>query len=235
MTPFSLPAGYRRVRRVHSFAELVATPFADGVNALCWPRDLPGDFGEVVLQLGRGEDLVTLDEARLRALAVSATGRVAVEVLVEDLRLLRDRGLAPVLDCIHGYPRDEEPEVVATDVYSFHADRAPVDADTYLCTYYGPTSEGLGNEEARRHVDIPATRAELLRRFGGQDDEAFAAFLAENCYDLHYAPAPEAQPFAFGLGNLWRIAIAWPGSPVPPCIHRAPATAPGQTRLLLIS
>lgn len=235
MTSFLLPAGAVRVRCVHSFHALVTTPFADGVNALCWPRDLPGDFGEVVAQLGRGEGLASLDEVRLRALDLSAAGRAAVEVLVADLRLLRDHGLAPVLDCIHGYPRDEEAEVVATDVYSFHADRAPVEADTYLCTYYGPASEGLDNAAARRHVDLPATRAELLRRHGGPDDEAFAAFLEENCYDLHYAPAPGAQPFSFGRGNLWRIAIAWPGCPVPPCIHRAPATAPGQVRLLLIS
>jgi hypothetical protein len=235
MTSFPLPAGSARVRRVHSFHELVTTTFADGVNALCWPRALPGDFGEVVAQLGRGEGLASLDEAGLRSLALSAAGRAAAEVLVADLRLLREHGLAPVLDLIHGYPRDGDAEVVATDVYSFHADRAPVETDTYLCTYYGPATEGLDNGAARRHVDIPATRAALLRRHGGADDEAFAAFLEENCYDLHYAPVPGAQPFAFGLGNLWRIAIAWPGCPVPPCIHRAPATAPGQVRLLLIS
>jgi hypothetical protein len=45
-----------------------------------------------------------------------------------------------------------------------------------------------------------------------------------------------AQPFSFGLGHVWRIACEHPGSPVPPCIHRAPETAPGQPpRLLLIS
>jgi hypothetical protein len=45
-----------------------------------------------------------------------------------------------------------------------------------------------------------------------------------------------AQPFSFGLGNLWRIAVDYPGNPVPPCIHRAPTTRPEQrARLLLIS
>jgi hypothetical protein len=58
--------------------------------------------------------------------------------------------------------------------------------------------------------------------------------LNDNCY-LHYASIPLAQPFRFGVGNLWSIAIAYPGSPVPPCIHRAPETLPGQPRLLLIS
>lgn len=123
-----------------------------------------------------------------------------------------------------------------TDVYSFHADSATVEADTYLCSYHQSASEGLRNDEARRRVDIPETRAELLQLFGGVDDGDFLEYLAENCFDLHYAPTPEARPFSFGLGNLWRIAVDYPDSPVPPCVHRAPETRPGQSpRLLLIS
>lgn len=122
------------------------------------------------------------------------------------------------------------------DVYSFHADSAPVAAETWLCTYAGAPSEGLRNDEALRRVDIPATRAELLRCFGGPDGDDFREFLRDHCYDLHYAPTANARPFSFGVGNLWRIAVEYPGSPVPPCIHRAPATLPGQPpRLLLIS
>jgi len=227
---------YPRIKRVSSFQELVATSFADGVNALCWPRSLPGDFGEVVKRLGAGEGITTLDEVRLGGLKLSAKGKEAVGVMLEDLRLLRELGRDPVLNCIDGYPRDEEPGPVATDVFSFHADSASVEADTWLCTYHGPASEGLRNDEAQRKVDVPATRAELLKLFGGADDDVFREFLRENCYDLHYAPLPSAQPWSFGLFNLWRIAVDWPGSPVPPCIHRAPATLPGQPpRLLLIS
>lgn len=235
MTALALPPGYTRIKRVHSFEELVSTPFANGVNALCWERALPGDFGEVVAAVGGGEGIVTLDEERLRALPLSEAGRMASEALLADLRLLRERELDPVLNCIHGYPRDESPEVVRTDVFSFHADSATVAADTYLCTYHGSASEGVGNDEVQRKVDIPAIRAELLRSFGGADDESFRAHLHEHCYDLHYAPTPRARPFSFGLGHFWRIAIEYPGSPVPPCIHRAPATIPGQPRLLLIS
>lgn len=237
MLAFTPPA-YARVRTVRSFHELRATPFADGVNALCWPRALPGDFAAVVARLGDGggAPIVTLDEADLRPLATSAATRVAIDQLLADLRLLRAHGLDPALNCIHGYPRDEAPGPVATDVFSFHADRAPVAADTWLCTYHGPASEGLRNEEARRRVDQPATRAALLHAYGGADDAGFRAHLAEHSYDLHYAPLPTARPYDFGAGNLWRIAIETPGSPVPPCIHRAPATRPGQPpRLLLIS
>ena len=236
MNAFTQPLDYPRIKVVNSFHELATTPFADGVNALCWPRLLPGDFREVVIQLGVGEGLTPLDDTRLQSLRVSAAGRVAVEILLEDQRRLRALDLDPVLNCIDGYPRDEEAGPVPTDVFSFHADSAPVETDTWLCTYHGQASEGLRNDQAQRRVDVPATRAALLQLFGGADHDAFREYLNENCYDLHYAPDPQAQPFSFGLGHLWRIAVDWPGSPVPPCLHRAPATRPGQApRLLLIS
>lgn len=235
MIPFKLPPDYFRIKRVSSFQELISTPFADGVNALCWERVLPGDFGEVVELLGISEGVTPINEARLLALPVSAAGRIAIEFLLEDQRLLREHGAAPILNCFLGYPREEDPQVVSTDVYSFHADSAPVEADTFLCTYHGAPSEGLRNEEAQRRVDHPETRAELLKLFGGPDNDDFREYLTESCYDLHYAAAPSAQPFSFGVGNLWRIAVDYPGSPVPPCIHRAPETLPGQSpRLLLI-
>ncbi len=232
------PSGYHRIRLVQSFEELLATPLDRGVNALCWERTLAGDFAEIVKLLGDGdgEPITTLDAARLRALPASPAGRVAIDHMLADLRLLRERDLDPVLNCIHGYPRDEEPGPVVTDVFSFHADSAPIEAYTWLCTYAGPPSEGLRNEDALRRVDVPATRAELLQLHGGSDDADFALFLRENCYDLHYAAAPGAQPYSFGVGRLWRIATDYPGNPVPPCIHRAPATRPGDpARLLLIS
>lgn len=260
------------IKRVASFEELAGTGLADGVNALCWERTLAGDFGEVVAKLVAEEEhrcgllaaqclspvlarhssrnqgkegIVTVDEARLQSLALSPAGRVAVGVILADLRLLREQERDPVLNCIHGYLRDEEPGPVATDVFSWHADSAPVEADTWLCTYHGSPSEGLRNEEALRRVDIPATRAELLTLYGGADDEGFREFLREHCYDLHYTPGPGAQPYSFGVGNLWRIACEYTGPSlprhssqerrrVPPCVHRAPATIPGQPRLMVI-
>jgi len=236
MTAFALPPGYPRIKVVSSFQELVTTSFAGDVNALCWPRSLPGDFGEVVQHLAAGEGVTTLEDAALQRLPVSAAGQAAIDLLLADQRLLRAHDRDPVLNCIHGYPRDENPGPVSTDVFSFHADSAPVGADTWLCTYLGSASEGLRNDEARRRVDIPETRAELLRLFGGKDDDGFREYLKENCYDLHYAPIPKARPFSFGLANLWRVAVEYPGCPVPPCIHRAPETFRGQPpRLLLIS
>ena len=236
MMSLNLPTDYPRIRRVQSFQELVSTPFSGDVNALFWERSLPGDFGEVVERLGAGEGIVTLEETLMRSLPVSEAGRVAIEVLLGDQQLLREHGLAPVLNCIHAYPRDEQPGPVATDVFSFHADSAPMEADTWLCTYYGAPSEGLRNDQAQRRTEQPETRAQLLQLYGGQDDAGFRDFLSEYCYDLHYAAVPPAVPFSFGPGNLWRIAVEWPGCPVPPCIHRAPAGLSGRSpRLLLIS
>lgn len=243
----SLP-DYHRIRHVGSFAELAAARFTDGVNAFCWPRTLAGNFAEVVRALGDAqnirddEGIDVIDEERLAGLALSAQGREAVAAIVQDLKWLRELERDPALNCIHGYARDEAAGPVATDVFSWHADSAPVEADTWLCTYHGSPSEGLRNEDAVRRVDIPATRAELLALYGGNDDAGFREFLHEHCYDLHYAPksgvaespSGAGSVYSFGHFNLWRIAVDWPGSPVPPCVHRAPATIPGQPRLMVI-
>ncbi len=228
---------YFRIKTVHSFAELAATPFANGVNALCWPRVLAGDFGEVIEKLGGEKEILAIEEEQLLSLPVSAAGRTAIDIMLDDLRKLREEERDPVLNCIHRYPRDESAGPLRTDVFSFHADSAPVEADTWLCTYHGPASEGLRNEDALRRVDVPETRAELLKFLAAEEDDAeFREAQREHCYDLHYAPLPQARPYSFGVWNLWRIAVDWPDSPVPPCLHRAPETLPGQPpRLLLIS
>lgn len=236
MAALSLPTDYPRIRQVGSFDELISTPFGNGVNALCWPRTLTGDFSDVVRHLALDDDLTTLDEEILLALPLSEAGQIAVAILLRDLRSLRDLELDPVLNAITAYPRDEEPGAIPVDVYSFHADSAPVVAETWLCTYHGAPSEGLRNDEGIRRLALPGMREILLADYGGTDDEGFTDYLSEHCYDLHYAPLPAAQPFSFGVGHLWRIAVDYPGSPVPPCLHRAPESLPGDpVRLLLIS
>lgn len=226
----------RCIRRVGSFAELVSTPFADGINALCWPRLLAGDFSEIAARVGPLTKIRSLDEDDLLALELSPNGQIARDTLVADLRLLREAGLAPELNLIPAYPRSAPDELVPTDVYSYHADSADSPIDTFLCSYTVAASEGLAPADALRCADLPATRARLLAAFGGADDATFDQWLAENFFDLHYVVADGARPFDFGLGNVWRIATDYPGSPVPPCVHRAPETSPGQPpRLLLIS
>ncbi len=226
---------YPRIKIVSSFDELVNTPFADGVNALCWRRTLVGDFAQVTAHINASDDIVTLDPESLGDIRkrLSSAGQAAVDAMLADYALLEERGLDPCLDCIPAYPRDGVADVLRTDVYSFHADRAPVQADTYLCTYIGASSEGLPNEHAVRHVDIAQTRAALRAQCDNGD---FDEYLREHSYDLHYRASDDAGIYQFGVGNLWRIAIEYPGCPVPPCIHRAPEQkANDAARLLLIS
>lgn len=235
MTPFNLSPTESRIWEVGSFEELAESSFENGINAFCWRRSLSGDFAEVVASLDAQAGLTQVEISRLESLSLSPAGHLAVAMMRQDFHRLQKLEREPVLNLIDGYPHDEEAGPVATDVMSFHADSAPVEADTWLCTYHGAPSEGLRNEDARRKINIPAIRAELLKEYGGPDDGDFAEYLQDCCYDLHYAPSPEAQPYSFGLGNLWRIAIDWPGSPVLPCIHRAPLTQPGDpVRLMLI-
>ncbi len=266
---FTVP-DYFRVKEVTGFAELAARPFADGINALCWPRTLSGDFASVVQLLDRqrrapdllmpgldalrpgsldqnpseNEGLTSIEPTALECLlnlppssfVLKPATRAAINVLLEDLRLLRDLNRDPVLNLIHGYSRDDTDSPVRTDVFSFHADSAPIAADTWLCTYHGPPSEGLRNDDAVRKIDVPEIRAELLTLHGGDDDEAFREFLQENHFDLHYAAIAGAPPYSFGHFNFWRIACDYPGAPVPPCIHRAPSPSQDDPpRLLLIS
>jgi hypothetical protein len=228
-------AMFPQVLVVDTFQQLLETPLEGEVNALCWRRSLKGDFGEVAARLEVGQGITTLDEGQLRALELSPAGREAVEVMLEDAARLEAAGLEPVLDCVNGYVPRTEPGLLRTDVCSFHADSATAEADTFLCTYLGASTEAVRNIDALRHVDRAETRAMLLKAYGGPDDEGFADFLADHFYDLHFHVKPDAPRYSFGVGHLWRVALVHPESRTLPCIHRAPDPVPGQRRLLLIS
>ena len=233
-TSFTLPV-HPSIRVVDSFDQLFSTPLCDGVNALCWPRCLPGDFEEVARLLNVPKGITHLSEEELHELKVSPAGGEAVKAMLQDLRRLQEHGLDPVLDCVNGYTHPLEPPYQRTDVCSWHVDSATAEADTWLCTYHGACSEGLFPEDAIPRVELPEARAELLGLFGGQDDDSFREWLSEHFHDLHFAMREGARPYAFGHGNLWRIATRHPEVAVPPCVHRAPDPVAGQKRLLLIS
>ena len=223
------------IRLVSSFDELLSTPLRDGVNAVCWLRHLAGDFVEVARMLPMPPGITHLAEEDFTSLELSAEGRLAADQMLEDLHLLQEHGLDPVLDSVNGYTHPIEPPHQRTDVCSWHVDSATAEADTWLCTYHGASSEGLFPEDAIPRIEVPEARAELLRLFGGRDDETFTEWLEEHFHDLHYAARAGARPYAFGIGNLWRIATRHPEVAVAPCVHRAPDPVPGQQRLLLIS
>ncbi len=221
------------IHRVTNFQDLVSTPFHGEMNAICWTRTLSGDFSEIVQKIELNENMAELDEELLRALSLSEQGQLARTILLNDLQLLKAQGVSPILNLIRCYDRDESFPFFPTDVYSFHVDRSPVPTDTFLCTYYGESSEILPNAQAEQKVLLPEIRDALKKLYNGAD-EGFESFLNEHFFDLHYQAKPKAQPFSLGLGHLWRLAVDHPESQAAPCIHRAPREKAGESRLLLI-
>ncbi|SDG15027.1 DUF1826 domain-containing protein [Chitinophaga filiformis] len=222
-----------QIHCVTNFQDLVATPFNGQINAICWTRKLTGDFGEIVEKVVPSGNITTIEQEELRALQLSEQGQLAREILLNDWQLLEAHGASPILNVIKYYDRDDTYPFFPTDVYSFHVDRSPIPTDTFLCTYYGASSEILPNSQGEKKVLIPEIRDELKKLYHGAD-EGFESFLSEHFFDLHYQAKPGAHPISLGLGHLWRLAVDHPDSQVPPCIHRAPKEKPGQNRLLLI-
>lgn len=221
-----------QIRYVTSFEELVATPFRGAMNALCWTRELTGDFVEIVSKVTLTGNIHTIEPDELQELQLSEQGQLAREIILNDLQLLKTYGASPVLNVIQYYDRDTDP-FFQTDVYSFHVDRSPIPTSTFLCTYDGEPSELIPNAQATQKILIPEIREELKKRYLGPDD-GFESFLSEHFYDLHYLANPDARPISLGRGHLWKLAVDHPGNPALPCIHRAPTEKPGQSRLLLI-
>ena len=223
----------KHIHWVTNFQDLVSTSFSGETNAICWTRKLIGDFSEIVKKIELRGNITAIEQEELRELKLSEQGQLAREILLNDLEILRDHGASPILNLISHYDRDDTYLFLPTDVYSFHVDRSPIPIDTFLCTYYGESSEILPNSQGKKKVLIPEIRDELKKLYHGVD-EGFESFLSEHCFDLHYQAQPNAQPISLGLGHLWRLAIDHPESQVPPCIHRAPKEESGQNRLLMI-
>lgn len=217
----------------NDFKEFAERPFDGKVNARCWLRELEGDFSEIVAKLEVPGNIRVVEPRDLLQLDLSPAGCVAREVLLSDLQLLEEQGASPVLNVIRHYERDERHVFFSTDVYSFHVDRSPVATDTFLCTYYGVPSEILANAQAEKKIDDPEIREQLRTLYTGKEGD-FESFLEEECFDLHYRAKPGAQVYTLGIGQLWRLAVDYPGSKVLPCIHRAPEEDDGLPRLLLI-
>lgn len=222
-----------QIHYVSNFQDLVSTPFFGERNAICCTRKLRGDFSEIVRKLERNGNITEIEQDELIELQLSELGRLAREILLNDWKMLEGHGASPVLNLIKYYERDDAYPFFPTDVYSFHVDRSPIPTDTFLCTYYGESSEIMPNSQAEQKVLVPEIREELKKFHHGTEDE-FESFLSEHFFDLHYRAKLDARPVGVGLGNLWRLAVDYPGSPVLPCIHRAPKEINGQTRLLMI-
>jgi hypothetical protein len=218
---------------VTTFEDLVSMPYDGAMNAICWTRELAGDFGEIVSKISLDDNITVLEPAELLSLDLTAKGQLARQILLYDLELLTTHGASPTLNLIKYYDRDDAYPFFSTDVYSWHVDRSPIPTHTFLCIYHGDASEILPNAQAEQKIGIPEIRNELKKLYSGTE-AGFESFLNENFFDLHYRAKDTAQPICLGLGNVWRLAVDHPESNALPCIHRAPKEKNGQIRLLMI-
>lgn len=222
-----------QIKNVSNFKELTTTPFYGEINAICWSRELVGDFSEIIEKVNIEENMAEISTEQLLELPLSEQGKLAREILLNDLALLKNYGASPTLNIIKNYEKDTSYPQFPTDVYSYHVDRSPIPTATFLCTYYGASSDILPNSQGIQKILVPEIRAELKKLYDG-NDEGFDAFLSDYFFDLHYQEKPGAQPISLGIGNLWKIAVEHPQSKVLPCLHRAPEEKDGKSRLLLI-
>ncbi|NNP70023.1 DUF1826 domain-containing protein [Acinetobacter sp. Ac_5812] len=222
-----------QIKTVSSFSKLINTSFQGDMNAICWHRDLLGDFQEIVAKLELKENITEVSVEDLLALQLSEQGSQARETILNDIQRLTDLGASPCLNLLKCYERDEDLDFISTDVYSYHVDRSPIETDTFLCTYYGPASDILAHDQVEQKILVPEIRAKLKELYDGPDAE-FETFLSEYFFDLHYQPQPDAEPVSLGVGHLWRLAVDHPTQQAFPCVHRAPVEKYGECRLLLI-
>lgn len=228
-----VPQAENQIQYVTNFQDLISTSFQGEVNAICYRRKLIGDFSEIVKKIELDGNIAELHPEELFELQLSEQGQLARQILLNDLKILKDHGASPTLNLIKYYERDDAYPFFPTDVYSFHVDRSPIPTDTFLCTYHGEPSDIVPNSQAIQKVLIPEIRAELKKLYNGAD-EGFESFLSEYFFDLHYQPKPNASLINLGVGNLWKLAIDHPESKVLPCLHRAPIEKNGENRLMII-
>lgn len=222
-----------QIRVVSTFSELVHSNFYRNMNAICWHRNVLGDFKEIVDKLQLKENITEVSIEELFALQLSENGHLAREIILTDIKLLTDFGASPSLNLLKSYERDEEFDFISTDVYSYHVDRSPIETDTFLCTYHGPASDILPHDQVEQKILIPEIREQLRKLHEGPEVE-FETFLEHYFFDLHYQPKPDAKAVNLGTGHLWKLAVDHPTQKALACVHRAPAENKGEYRLLLI-
>ena len=104
----------KQIRIVTSFSELIQTDFEGTRNALCWYRNLEGDFKELVSKLQLKENITEVTPKDLLALQLSPQGNCAREIILKDLQELTDFGAAPVLNLLQCYERDTDFDFITT-------------------------------------------------------------------------------------------------------------------------
>src|SRR5690606_15003003 len=116
----------QHIQLVSTFEELVSFPMRGELNAVCWERELTGDFSEIVSRIEFEGNMTIVEPEELLELELSKEGQLARGIILNDLKLLEDYGASPILNVIREYERDGSVPFFPTDVYSFHVDRSPI-------------------------------------------------------------------------------------------------------------
>ena len=91
-------SGNKQIRVVSNFSELVNSDFKGAMNAICWSRNLAGDFAEIVNKLHLQENMTEVSIDDLMKLQLSESGHLARKIILEDIQLLTDYGASPSLN-----------------------------------------------------------------------------------------------------------------------------------------
>ena len=161
------------------------------MNAICWTRKLISDFSEIVKKLNLKANIATIELEELHKLQLSKKGQLARRIPLDDFNALITHGGSPILNVIKHYERNDTFPFFLTDTYSFHLDRSLIPTNTFLCTYYGDSSEILPNSQGKKKLLIPEIRDELKKLYSGKDAD-FESLLSEHFFDLHFQAEPNA-------------------------------------------
>ena len=92
-----------QINTVSNFSELINLHFHGEVNAVCWHRNLTGDFKEIVTKLHLIENITEVSTQDLLALQLTEQGQFAREIILEDMQRLTDFGGTPILNLLKNY------------------------------------------------------------------------------------------------------------------------------------
>lgn len=71
-----------QIHCVTNFQDLVFTPFNGKVNAICWVRQLTGDFSEIVKKVSPTGNITVIEQEELRELRLSEEGQLARDMIL---------------------------------------------------------------------------------------------------------------------------------------------------------
>ena len=73
---------HQQIGEVSTFMELVNTNFNGAMNAICWNRNLDGDFSEIVSQLQLKDNVTEVSVDDILVLHLSEKGDVARKIIL---------------------------------------------------------------------------------------------------------------------------------------------------------